>query len=486
MRFPQSGHIRALALMMGDLAVFLLAWAIAVGLAVPFDRATPGDWFPSSTLAGHVYILMFVLAIASLVANGNYSRRNAFWEEVLVAWRVVSMAAVAGFALNFFLQVSFSRTVPVLAWILAIPLLPFGRLLVREWMIPAGFWRRRALVVGEGASVERTVAALNGERHMGVVVAGVSSFNGERLEVAAEALGDRADEDYGGPSHLQCEGVEALAKTLDCEVIVVVLDDETRGRAAPLVRSLHAQQFEVFIVPALEGLPVQGLQAQQFFSNDLLFLRLQHKLLNPIARRLKRGVDLVLASAAIVVLSPLLGWVAWRIWREDGGPVLFGQMRVGEGGRDFRFIKFRSMVQDADAMLESWKTEDPNLFADYVDSNFKLLDDPRVLGVGRWIRRTSIDELPQLWNVLRGEMSLVGPRPLLRRELAAYAADAMELYEQVKPGITGLWQVSGRSHTTFAQRASLDSWYVRNWSLWVDIVILLKTVRVVLTARGAM
>jgi Undecaprenyl-phosphate galactose phosphotransferase WbaP len=463
-----------------------LAWALAVAVAVPMGRADATLWFPNASLAGQVYFLMSVLAVAVLMLNGDYSRRNAFWEEVLVAWRTVGLAAIASFALNFFLQVSFSRTVPLLAWVLAIPLLPMGRLLAREWMIPAGYWRRRALVVGEGRNAQEAVSALNGERNVGVLVAGVSSFSGDRVQVAADEHPDLIDEYSGIPSHLFCDGVESLAKKLGCEVIVVALDDETRGRAAPLVRSLHAQQFEVFIVPALEGLPVQGLQAQQFFSNDLLFLRLQHKLLNPIARRLKRGVDLVLASAAIVVLSPLMAWVAWRIWREDGGPVLFGQMRVGEGGQDFRFIKFRSMVQDADAILESWKTDEPRLFADYVDSNFKLLDDPRVLGVGRWIRRTSIDELPQLWNVLRGEMSLVGPRPLLRRELAMYAVDAMELYEQVKPGITGLWQVSGRSQTTFAQRASLDSWYVRNWSLWVDVVILLKTVRVVLTARGAM
>ncbi len=122
----------------------------------------------------------------------------------------------------------------------------------------------------------------------------------------------------------------------------------------------------------------------------------------------------------------------------------------------------------------------------YQSANFKLADDPRLLKVGSWIRRSSIDELPQLWNVLRGDMSLVGPRPLLRRELPKYPEQAMALYAQVRPGITGLWQVSGRSHTTFEQRAAFDGWYVRNWSLWVDWVILLKTVRVVFSGRGAM
>jgi Undecaprenyl-phosphate galactose phosphotransferase WbaP len=248
---------------------------------------------------------------------------------------------------------------------------------------------------------------------------------------------------------------------------------------------LHAQRFEVFVVPALTGLPVHGLRTQFFFSNDVLMLRLQHKLLNPFSRSLKRSTDVMLASLGLVVFSPLMAWVAWRIWREDGGPVIYSQPRVGERGEDFAFFKFRSMVRNADELLASWKTENPPLAQRYIENNFKLADDPRVLRVGRLIRKTSVDELPQLWNVLRGDMSLVGPRPLLRRELALYPVDTLELYEQVKPGITGLWQVSGRSHTTFEKRAVLDSWYVRNWSLWVDWVVLLKTIRVVAFRKGA-
>ena len=250
--------------------------------------------------------------------------------------------------------------------------------------------------------------------------------------------------------------------------------------------SLHEQAFEIFVVPALRGFPVQGMQAMHFFSNDVLLLRVQHRLFSVGARLMKRSFDVVASTALICMLSPLMAWVAWRIWREDGGPVFYIQARLGLGGHDFTFIKFRSMVKDADARLLAWRTANPSLYDAYEANNFKLSEDPRVLNVGRWIRRLSIDELPQLWNVLRGDMSLVGPRPLLRRELPRFPEQGMVLYVQVRPGITGLWQVSGRSHTTFEQRAAYDSWYVRNWSLWVDWVILLKTVRVVLSGRGAM
>jgi undecaprenyl-phosphate galactose phosphotransferase len=296
------------------------------------------------------------------------------------------------------------------------------------------------------------------------------------------------------PGHDQARGVnsnvELLASQLGCQAIVVVLTGAVSPALAALVARLHDQRFEIFTAHTLQGLPVQGMRAQQFFSNDVLFLRLQHRLFSPLARTVKRGMDVTLSVLLLLLLSPLMTVVAWLIWREDGGPVFYRQMRVGRGaGReesDFAFIKFRTMVRDADAMLAVWKTEQPGLYARYHADNFKLTDDPRVLAAARWMRRLSVDELPQLWNVLRGDMSLIGPRPLLRRELPRYPTDALALYAQVRPGITGLWQVSGRSHTSFESRADYDSWYVRNWSLWVDWVILLKTVRVVLSGRGAM
>ncbi|MGH6627760.1 MAG: undecaprenyl-phosphate galactose phosphotransferase WbaP [Burkholderiaceae bacterium] len=471
-------RVRAGVLLLADMAVMCCAWVLAVGIALLFDRAQAADWFPLATRGGVLYILMALLVVLSLAVSGQYTRRAAFWEETRIAWRYIAMVALVNFALNFFVQVSFTRTVPLLAWGLVLGLLPFGRLAAREWMVPAGYWRRKALVVGEGANAREACAALRRERHMGVEVAGMVTLSGVWVS--------ETDELSGMPVQLLDQDVESLARQLGCEVIVVTLDDQARGRAAQLVRSLHAQQFEVFVVPALAGVPVHGLQAQHFFSNDVLFLRLQHKLLSPGSRWLKRSIDVLVSGLLLLLLSPLMAWVAWRIRREDGAPVLYTQPRVGAQGQDFEFIKFRSMVKNADAVLQAWKTGQPELYARYEASNFKLADDPRVLKVGRWIRRTSIDELPQLWNVLRGDMSLVGPRPLLRRELPSYLPDAMELYLQVKPGITGLWQVSGRSHTTFDERSVFDSWYVRNWSLWVDWVILLKTIRVVLSGRGAM
>jgi undecaprenyl-phosphate galactose phosphotransferase len=215
-----------------------------------------------------------------------------------------------------------------------------------------------------------------------------------------------------------------------------------------------------------------------------LLLQVRNNLARLPQRIIKRSLDLIGAVLLAVLLAPVFLLFAAIIWGEDRGPVFFRQTRVGRSGRDFTCWKFRTMVVDAEAQLERWHKENPDLLAEYCESNFKLQSDPRVTRIGAWMRRNSLDELPQIWNVLRGQMSLVGPRPLLRRELLDYGA-VISLYERVRPGITGLWQISGRSHTTFAERVSYDEWYIKNWTVWYDMVIMLQTVWVLVRGEGA-
>jgi undecaprenyl-phosphate galactose phosphotransferase len=368
--------------------------------------------------------------------------------------------------------------VAITAWALTLLLLPLARVLMRELLDHLGWWKLSALMVGSGSYAREAFQAIAQERHLGLQVGAIVTL--EPTPAASQ------DKDWGVPMHSAMEGIEAVARRLQCSTIVVALDERDQSQLAGIVNALHPQQFQVFVVPPISGLPVQGMQAQHFLSNDTLLLRVQQDLMKPRSQFIKRSLDVMLSCAGLLALSPLLALVAWRIWREDGAPVLYRQPRVGSQGIEFELLKFRSMTNDADATLEDWKTGHPEMYQEYERGNFKLADDPRVLRVGRWIRRTSIDELPQLWNVVRGDMSLVGPRPLLARELGKYPDSAMDLYQRVKPGISGLWQVSGRSQTTFGQRALLDAWYVRNWSLWLDWVILLKTLRVVWSGRGAM
>jgi Undecaprenyl-phosphate galactose phosphotransferase WbaP len=198
---------------------------------------------------------------------------------------------------------------------------------------------------------------------------------------------------------------------------------------------------------------------------------------------LKRAMDILAAGTLLLLCAPVFALVALII-RADGGPVFYAHERVGRGGRRFGCLKFRSMVTDSQARLAALLAADPAARAEW-EATRKLKEDPRVTRIGRLLRATSLDELPQLINVLRGEMSLVGPRPVVAAELAEHFGLAAEHYLSVRPGITGLWQISGRSDTSYAQRVALDTQYAVNPSIWADLRILLRTPLVVLLRRGA-
>jgi undecaprenyl-phosphate galactose phosphotransferase len=236
------------------------------------------------------------------------------------------------------------------------------------------------------------------------------------------------------------------------------------------------------LMPALEGLPVVGLRQHHFFSHDVVMLVSRNNLARPVSRIIKGAFDQVVALVLLVLLAPLLVCLSIMV-RMDGGTAFYRHRRIGAGGRIFDCIKFRTMVPDADRVLQKLLAEDPAAAEEWQNTQ-KLRNDPRVTRLGRFLRRSSLDELPQLLNVLRGEMSLVGPRPIVQAEIARYADD-IDYYYETKPGLTGLWQVSGRSDTSYARRVRLDVWYVRNWTLWHDIAILLKTIPAVFLQRGA-
>jgi Undecaprenyl-phosphate galactose phosphotransferase WbaP len=201
------------------------------------------------------------------------------------------------------------------------------------------------------------------------------------------------------------------------------------------------------------------------------------------ACKAKRGLDLGLIFASAGLAFPFVALIAVAIKLTSSGPVFYRQVRYGRGGRTFTMWKFRTMVRNASEVLEDHLDANPRLREEWERSH-KLRCDPRVTGLGRILRRTSLDELPQIWNVLRGEMSIVGPRPIVADEIPIYGG-AYELYSQVRPGITGLWQVSGRNDLPYEERVDLDTYYIRNWSPWLDLYILARTVAAVLLARGA-
>ncbi len=213
-----------------------------------------------------------------------------------------------------------------------------------------------------------------------------------------------------------------------------------------------------------------------------MIFRVQQNLAKLSSRILKRLFDIIGAVAIITVLSPLLLYISRKV-KKDGGPAIYGHERIGKNGQVFKCLKFRSMVINSKEVLEDLLANDEAAKNEW-NATFKLKNDPRITKIGGFLRRTSLDELPQLFNVLRGEMSLVGPRPIIKAELERYN-DEVDYYLLSKPGMTGLWQVSGRSDVDYETRVYLDAWYVKNWSMWNDIAILFKTISVVLKKDGA-
>jgi Undecaprenyl-phosphate galactose phosphotransferase WbaP len=212
-------------------------------------------------------------------------------------------------------------------------------------------------------------------------------------------------------------------------------------------------------------------------------LELRQQVLLPDYGLIKGCFDVLLTVAGGILLMPLILLIICWIKLESVGPVFYSQARIGRHGRKFRAWKFRSMMVNADTMLETYLAKNPDLRQEW-ERDHKLKRDPRVTRAGRFLRRTSLDELPQLWNVLRGEMSLVGPRPITDQEVEKYG-DAFETYKKVVGGITGLWQVSGRNDVSYEERVYFDQFYVRNWSVWLDCCILFRTIAVVLFSKGA-
>ena len=247
-------------------------------------------------------------------------------------------------------------------------------------------------------------------------------------------------------------------------------------RVQPLVKNLG-------VIPNLVGVPTGSLEVESLFNEKLLILRLKNNLARPLNRYLKLVFDYTLTIVGGLLISPFLLLIAAWIYYDSPGSVIFKHERIGKDGKVFPCYKFRSMCMDAGEKLTELLAVDPAAREEW-ERDFKLKNDPRITRSGAFLRKTSLDELPQLWNVLRGEMSLVGPRPVVHEELARYG-EFVHDYLQVRPGITGMWQVSGRSDTTYEERVQMDSWYVRNWSVWLDVMLLWRTFKAVVNGKGA-
>jgi Undecaprenyl-phosphate galactose phosphotransferase WbaP len=383
-----------------------------------------------------------------------------------------TLASLLAIALTFVTRTEllYSRPILVGGWLLSLVFVPGARFAARRLGSRLGLSGPPAVILGGGAIAEAVIEALGGQRPPALRV--VALFDDEPASARWVA---------GVPVVGAVEQAPAWAKAHGVTTAILALSEAERSRLSPMIERQDMAFSRIITISSLSGASGADVIAHQL--PDTLALELRKNLLSWPNLALKRALDLALLGLGLIVSLPLAALIGLAILLESGRPVIFGHARIGRGGKPFTAWKFRSMVDDAEAVLRKAVDDRPALREEW-ESQRKLRLDPRLTRVGRLLRRTSMDELPQLWNVLRGEMSLVGPRPIVADEIPRYG-QAFELYSQVPPGLTGLWQVSGRSNTTYAERVRLDTHYVRSWSIWMDLVILARTVWVVISGQGA-
>lgn len=456
-------------------AALLSAWAIN---ELVLDRPYMLLRNPAGVSERAVELVMLVaLLLAWFVKSGHYTRRLLFWTETKDILAGVVLIALLDSAIQYMTKDAFSRLWMLQNWVLAAVLLVAGRAIAKRILRRLGLWQLPTLVIGRSADAEDVVAALGSEPDLGYGVTGVldpiRGYRPSRPGAETERIDSPA---------LAWANVAALCRRQGIKNVILAYDQADLGRLKPLLRELARHDVPHAIVPPLRGIAVEGLQVQHFMSHDVVLMQPRNNLARRFNRAVKRAFDLLASACILVLISPIMAIIAALVAR-DGGPVLFAQTRIGMHGRRFRCLKFRTMVPDAEEVLDRYLSENPEAAAAWA-RDFKLRDDPRIIPLGRFLRKNSLDELPQLFNTLRGEMSLVGPRPIVESEQPYYGED-LTFYLQVRPGITGLWQVSGRNDVSYPRRVALDGWYVRNWSLWHDIAILCGTVPAVLRRDGA-
>ncbi len=425
-----------------------------------------------------LFALSALFAVALFfMAQGHYVRRRPFWEELRAVVNTLTAAAAINAVLTLLTKMYSPVTQYLASWTAAILLIPAGRYLLRNYLLRIGLWQRPTVIVGTGPNAREAWAALATEPLMGFNVVAFASPS----ENAVPDAGDLALT-IGQSVPIEPASAWDIERLLRHQVVIALEGSEGGEQSEWLARLARAGHREVFLAPTLRGLALHGMEITHFFRHELLLLGVRNNLARKGPRLLKRVFDVTGSLLLLCLLAPLFAWIAIRI-RLSGSPVLFSHPRVGRDGRGFRCYKFRTMVPDADQVLQRLLATDPAARSEW-EREFKLKNDPRITSIGQSLRETSLDELPQVWNVLKGEMSLVGPRPVVAEELSRYGDDR-SFYLQVRPGITGLWQISGRNDVDYGYRVSLDTWYVRNWSLWYDLAILMKTVSVVLGRKGA-
>ncbi|MGC8867019.1 MAG: undecaprenyl-phosphate galactose phosphotransferase WbaP [Elusimicrobiales bacterium] len=420
-----------------------------------------------------MYLWIFPIYIFSFLYEGLYHKTFPFWDEIKQMLKSFLIATIVILSVLFISKTSqkYSRILIITLTFLLAFLFPFIRINVRKLLYTIGLLRKKALIIGSGKLAQKIYLALKNEINLCYEIAGFIDDTSEK-----EVIGYKI--------HKGINNIERYIKSAHITDVIIAKENLTKNELQRLINTVQHKAQNVIYIPEIEGIAISGTEIKYFFYEQAFGIEIKNNLSNPIIYLTKRIIDYITAVIVTILLLPIFVIISILIKFDSKGPIIYSHKRVGKNGRYFNCYKFRTMYADADRRLKEILEKDPEKKKEW-ERFWKLKDDPRVTKLGKFLRKTSLDELPQIFNVLKGEMSLVGPRPVVQKEIDDYYKEDAQYYFKVPPGVTGLWQVSGRSNTSYEYRISLDSWYVKNWNLWLDIVILLKTVKAVIKKEGA-
>ncbi|MBU2529527.1 MAG: undecaprenyl-phosphate galactose phosphotransferase WbaP [Elusimicrobia bacterium] len=461
-----------LLLLLADIATLLTLFHISVLIRI---NILP-EFFSSLPLFNQnleTYWWIFIAWPAIMIYEGGYSKRFTFWDEMKFLTKSSFFALITIFAILFISKKGpeFSRILILTMATIAFPLFPIVRPFFKKILFSFGLLKRKVIIAGSGIAAETALKSILNEPNLGYEIVGFIDDN----PLAKEICGFKVRQGLNQ--------IERYIKKAGIHDVIVAKQELKKDEIAKLINHIQHKAENTLYMPDIKGIAVSGSELKYFFQEQALVLEIKNNLAQPLNYISKRLIDYISAIfITIILFVPMLAIII-RIKLTSKGPAIYTQERIGKNGKYFMCYKFTSMYTDAEERLQKILTTDPEAKKEW-EEYWKLKDDPRITETGKFLRKTSLDELPQLLNILKGEMSLIGPRPYLPREWK-FIKEESHILHALPPGITGLWQVSGRNNQDYNYRITMDSWYVKNWDLWLDIMILFKTVGVVIKRDGA-
>lgn len=462
--FPLNKRITcAVFMILADLLAFSGVLVVAHLLGAQINHA--GQF--------NVFFALACMMLFAYALLGHYFKRLPYWAEykqrvILVLVAIIAQGAFASYQLQ-------PITPWVFAWLAGLGFYILLSALFRSGLRKANVWKIPTVIVGSGPNAVACAKNLLRENYLGYDLLCFLSVD-NALKDAIQING------VDVPVKNMTSKVDVFLRRLGCPCLIMATENNCLGKLDTYADKIGLNYPSLLVSQHLKAILNAPNQSRHLLIHEILLLEIQSKINQLASRFAKRTFDCIAAATLLILLAPVLVVIALLI-KKSGPGVIFSHTRIGRGGKPFGCLKFRTMVPNAKSVLEHLLATDENARKEWYE-DFKLKNDPRITAVGKFLRATSLDELPQLWNVLCGDMSLVGPRPVIKDEIERYGVQAA-FYYKAKPGITGLWQVSGRNDITYDSRIDLDVWYVENWSLWKDIIILIRTVKVVFSRDGA-